>query len=182
MGCVALGSVCAPDAELPSRCCVDLGLVCRPRDGVPDKYCEKAAESQVENKVSSFRHLPETHLSGFYPEEGVGACMNQDVALIGLANQNGYSGVTGCADAVGDWCLNPKVATLCPATCTAQSGCGAKENMQAQAIGSNTNPGEIAVMAFAVVGSITIIAKVFTSCTRKVEYNVVPEEKNSQEI
>jgi len=180
MGCVAIGSVCAPEADLPSRCCADQGLVCAPRDGMPDKYCKKA-EIQVENKVSSFRSLSGARMSGFYPEEGVGACMNQDVALIGLANQNGHRGVTGCADAV-EYCTNPKVATLCPATCTAQSGCGAKENMQAQAIGSIANPGEIAVMALAVVGSITIISKVFTSCTRKVGYNVVLEEKNSEEI
>jgi len=152
--------------------------------------CTCAATSE-ETKVSNF-HIPETHLGDSHQSESRlsngwwASCSDNDVGLIAFAAEKGFEGANGCRDAIG-YCSEAEVVDLCPGTCAIQSGCSekmiqSKDSMWTEAIGSNMNPGEIVVIGLAVVGSITIVAKLFTNCTRKAEYNTVPGEKNSQEL
>jgi len=66
-------------------------------------------------------------------------------------------------------------------TLEATRALAAKANMQTEAIGTGYNLGEITIMALAVVGSITVVVKVFTACTRKEEYKAVLGDKNVEQ-
>jgi len=187
MGCAAFGSNCAEPA-IPPYCCDD--MVCVMRNAGDYNWCMNpdSAEDDVEEDVGikTFRPLPENRVSGFHPEEGVSgliSCQDDDAGLMKLAKKNGFYDVSGCAEVVGDWCENDKLAALCPATCSVQSGCdgsgtlAAKANMQTEAIG------DIATLEFAlaVVGSIAIVATVFSRCTRKSEYKTVVGNESSEQ-
>eukprot|EP00492_Amphilonche_elongata_P001793 TRINITY_DN2152_c0_g1_i2.p3 TRINITY_DN2152_c0_g1~~TRINITY_DN2152_c0_g1_i2.p3 ORF type:complete len:58 (+),score=15.44 TRINITY_DN2152_c0_g1_i2:88-261(+) len=53
--------------------------------------------------------------------------------------------------------------------------------MQAEATGTSDGLKEVVIMALAVVGSITIVMKAFTACTRKGEYKAVVGDKKVEQ-
>jgi len=199
--CVATGEICEPSA-VNQECCLDWQATCHTR---PDEDSNKRCYlSEVGVRKEATLGTPNRRASRLRPEKGVSgllSCMDDDAGLVGLAKENDFNDVTGCADVPGNYCTNSKVVTLCPVTCAAQSGCdgtrtlaldsartleatralAAKASMRTEAIATGDDLSEFFIMALAVVGSITVVVKAFTSCTRKREYKAVLDDKKIEQ-
>lgn len=163
--CANKGSSCHSPI-LPPWCCDELKCEFHSQSGLeePDYICW-GAESEVGDR-------PQSRL-----EKAVeSACVDQDVQLVALAATKGFPGATGCKEAAG-YCSRTEVSNLCPMTCAIESGCGqVQDSLFAESIvESHLDVIQIGVIALAFIGGVSMIAKVFTRCTRNHEYKEVSE-------
>lgn len=199
--CVATGEICDSSAT-SGECCLDWQATCETRPG--EHAQRRCYLSGVGARKEATLGTPNRRASRLRPEKGVSgllSCMDDDAGLVGLAKENDFNDVTGCADVPDNYCTNSKVVTLCPVTCAAQSGCdgtrtlaldstrtleatralAAKASMRTEAIATGDDLSEFFILALAVVGSITVVVKAFTSCTRKREYTAVLDDKKIEQ-
>jgi len=115
-------------------------------------------------------------------------CMGHGCGWICLSNAEGAVGVrkedtVGLPSTSGSLEEGSHTSALESArTLEVTRALAAKANMQTEAIGTGYNLGEIAIMALAVVGSITVFVNAFTACTPKEEYKAVLGDKNVEQL